>query len=132
MRRTPRQPRHPTHDRVEVEARHKKPQGKGRQLTLATKILRQFNSDPKKQRMVGNFVDGVKPELNVAGGTDYLEVDKINKNGLPNAGYRDKLKSEIDSLEFWDKIDPSRRIRYEYGDSPGVVDTRKAPVPAGK
>jgi len=84
----------------------------------------------KLQRVEKNMVDGVK--LNSTGGTDYLEVDKINKNGLPNAGYRDKLKTEIaalkkgDSLEFWDKADPSRRIRYEFGDSPDVVDTRKA------
>ena len=77
------------------------------------------------------MVDGVR--VNVNGGTDYLEVDTINNNGLPRAGYRSKLKAEVealapgDTLEFWDKNDPARRIQYQFGDSPDTVDTRRAP-----
>jgi hypothetical protein len=87
-------------------------------------------TDPKTNRVEKNMVDGVRK--NDAGGTDYLEVDKINKNGLPPKDMRDKLKAEIqamkpgDTLEYWDKTDPSRRIRYKHGDAPSVVDERKA------
>jgi hypothetical protein len=92
--------------------------------------------DPETGEEVANMVDGIKPEKNANGGRDYLEVDDINKNGLPRKEMRDKLKAEIpamqpgDTLEYWDKTDSSRRIQYKYGDDPAIVDTKKAtPVP---
>jgi hypothetical protein len=69
---------------------------------------------------------------NALGGTDYVEVDGILKNGLPNANMRDKLKAELralgqdDTLLVVDKQNPSRRIRYLSGETPSVVDTRQA------
>jgi hypothetical protein len=45
---------------------------------------------------------------------------------------RVKLKAEIqalkpeDTLEYWDKVDPTRRITYRHGDPPEVVDLRRA------
>jgi hypothetical protein len=35
---------------------------------------------------------------------------------------------EGDAIEYWDKVDPRRRIRYEYGEPPDVVDTRRAMI----
>jgi hypothetical protein len=89
-------------------------------------------TNPRTGATEANMVDGVKP--NAKGGTDYLEVDDMNANGLPSAKIRSKLKSEVealkpnDSLEFWDKNDPSRRIRYEAGEDSSVVDSRKGPT----
>lgn len=78
----------------------------------------------------GNFVDGTRSNRN--GGTDYLEVDDINENGLPRAAMRAKLRSEIpalregDTLLFVDKDQPNWRILYRFGDNPDVVETRTA------
>ncbi len=87
-----------------------------------------INSENKK--LGDKYVDMYKP--NSLGGTDYVEVDGILKNGLPNANMRDKLKAELralgqdDTLLFVDKQNPSRRTLYLSGESPDVVDTRRA------
>ncbi|HEY0987646.1 MAG TPA: hypothetical protein VGD80_11370, partial [Kofleriaceae bacterium] len=87
-------------------------------------------SNPRTGNVEANMVDGVRP--NAMGGVDYLEVDTIQVGGLPPARMRVKLKAELealgpnDTLEYWDKVDPTRRIKYKYGESPDVVDTRTA------
>lgn len=52
------------------------------------------------------------------------------KKGIPLKRLRDKLKIELDGLKkgdrliYVDKLDPGKRILYEYGESPSVVDVR--------
>jgi len=105
-------------------------QAEGFENTETTQLGSRKN--PRTGETEANMVDGKRSNKN--GGTDYLEVDDINKNGLPRSEMRTKLKSEIealkpgDTLEYWDKKDPSRRIRYQYGEDPSVVDTRKGPT----
>ncbi|MDC0709493.1 hypothetical protein POL68_13565 [Stigmatella sp. ncwal1] len=74
------------------------------------------------------YVDLIKP--NEKGGVDYVEVDAMLKKGTPIKRLREKLKIELDGLKeedrliYIDKLDPSKRIIYEYGDKPSVVDTK--------
>jgi hypothetical protein len=59
-----------------------------------------------------------------AGGTDYFEVGKMTRGGLPYARERAKLANETpalgphDTLTFVDESDPRRRISYGSGDDP--------------
>jgi hypothetical protein len=52
------------------------------------------------------------------------------KKGTPIKRLRDKLKIELgalkkgDRLIYVDKLDPGKRIIYEHGESPSVVDAR--------
>jgi hypothetical protein len=75
-----------------------------------------------------NYPDGVRPEPNANGGTDYFEVGKMNKNGLPEARERAKLANEVaalgehDTVSFVDKTNISRRITYRRGDN---VNTKR-------
>ncbi len=76
----------------------------------------------------GKYVDLVKSNEN--GGLDYVEVDAMLKKGTPIKRLREKLKIELgglkkgDRLIYVDKLDPGKRIIYEYGDNPSVVDTK--------
>ena len=81
-----------------------------------------------------NYVDMIKS--NSRGGTDFVEVDSILKNGLPTAAYRRKIETEIsalgpnDTLVYIDKADLSRRIVYNYGDDlSGIMGTQYVIIP---
>lgn len=84
----------------------------------------------ERGRLVPNMVDGVKRHPD--GRREYLEVDTVGQDGLPTSRLRNKLKEEIKALKkgeelvYADKENPSLRIVYRYGESPSVVDTRKA------
>ncbi|MFY0578726.1 hypothetical protein ACN28S_34525 [Cystobacter fuscus] len=77
----------------------------------------------------GKYVDLIRND-NASGGTDYVEVDSILKKGTPIKRLRDKLKIELgaikegDKLIYVDKSDSSKRIIYEYGENPDVIDVR--------
>ncbi|WP_232293085.1 SH3 domain-containing protein [Stigmatella aurantiaca] len=76
----------------------------------------------------GKYVDLIKP--NEKGGIDYVEVDALLKKGTPIKRLREKLKIELDGLKegdrliYIDKLDPAKRIIYEHGEKPSVVDTK--------
>jgi hypothetical protein len=73
-------------------------------------------------RLGPQFVDGIR--RNAAGGTDYFEVGKMTKGGLPVPRERLKLANEVpalapnDTLTFVDETNPIRRISYGTGDDP--------------
>jgi hypothetical protein len=72
-------------------------------------------------RLGDHYPDMVRP--NAKGGTDYVEVGKMLKKGIPEARERTKLSNELKSLKkndtmtFIDKNDTSRRISYNPGHS---------------
>lgn len=82
-----------------------------------------------EKKLGDNYVDLFKPN-NGLGGADYVEVDDIIKKGIPKKRLRRRLKAELthlkegDRLIYVDKVDPSKRIIYKYGDDPSIVDTR--------
>jgi hypothetical protein len=73
-------------------------------------------------RLGKNYPDAVNPSPNAGGGTDYFEVGKMLKSGIPESRERIKLIQEIgalkpeDRLTFVSREDPSKRIVYRAGD----------------
>jgi hypothetical protein len=73
-------------------------------------------------RLGKNFPDAINPSPNAAGGTDYFEVGKMLRSGVPESRERIKLIQEIkalgpqDTVTFVSKENPSRRVVYRAGD----------------
>jgi hypothetical protein len=69
----------------------------------------------------GRYPDGVKPGPNPKGGTDYYEVGKMLKEGIPESRERIKIDDEIkgmgdnDTVTFVDSANPAKRVTYTKG-----------------
>lgn len=117
-------------DPVKSGGRPGRPGGPAQVATRKALTEEEGYINTESKRLGDKFVDMYKP--NALGGTDYVEVDGILRNGLPTANMHEKLKAELralghdDTLLIVDKQNPSRRIRYLSGESPDVVDTRRA------
>lgn len=98
------------------------------QVTARKKLAEEGYINTERMKLGNRYVDLYRQRPQ--GGTEYVEVDEMLRNGLPAARVRVKLKEEIphlgkdDTLVFVDKADPMRRILYRPGDVPGVVEVR--------
>jgi hypothetical protein len=89
------------------------------------------NSTHKRSLAIGDNLTLTSASIKeLRGGVDYVEVDSLLKNGLPIKRLREKLKGEIPNLQendrliYIDKTDPSKRIVYDAGENPSVIDSR--------
>jgi hypothetical protein len=70
----------------------------------------------------GRYPDGIRPRPNDLGGTDYFEVGRMLRSGVPEARERVKLLDELrglmqsDTVTFVDRSNPLRRITYRIED----------------
>jgi len=77
----------------------------------------------------GRYPDGIRARPNALGGTDYFEVGRMLKNGLPEARERVKLVDELralrpgDTVTFVDRGSPVRRVTYRVEDLINLLAT---------
>ncbi|WP_233587951.1 SH3 domain-containing protein [Corallococcus sp. CA049B] len=116
------------HYKVAAEGGRPGRSGGAHQVQTRRLLEREGFENTETTALNGKYVDLTRPNKN--GGTDFVEVDAMLKKGIPIKRLRDKLKIELDGLKkgdrliYVDKLDPGKRILYEYGESPSVVDVR--------
>jgi hypothetical protein len=101
------------------------PAQKGRRL----KLEREEGFENVENVQLGDHFPDMRKEHD-DGTTEYVEVGKMNLNGTPCAREANKLKEEIPHLDEGDQLtfvaNDGRRVTYDAGDSPNVVDTTAA------